>query len=211
MTDPTPAWMATPDDVAALLRARTKDETGRELGVWSDATRPTLAEVEHLIAMAAGQATDADGPGAACAPLCRNVIALHTACLIELSYFPEQVQTARSPYEHLKDMLTDATSAFGACKSSGSPDDPGAGEGYSYFSLNVDSETTARVYGGDSVDGWRSPEFPATWQLACVAPTPATPAHIVEVEPPPPPPFDLSIGYPGEGDPDRGLPPIVNP
>ena len=203
MSEPIPDWMATPSDVAALLRARTKDDTGRELGEWSDETRPTLDEVQQLIDLAAMQASDADGPSGACGPLCRNVIALHAACLVELSYFPEQVRSDRSPYTELKELLTDARSAFDTCKRAGSPDDPGAGEGYGYHSLPVVPATTDAAY------GWRSPEHPATWQLACVAPTPTTPARIVEPEPEPLPLTDIEIGYPGEGDPARGLPPII--
>src|SRR5262245_21388574 len=183
MTDPLPVWCATPEDVAALLRARTKDDTGRGLGVWTDATRPTLAEVEHLIELAAGQATDADGPADACMPICRNVIALHAACLIELSYFPEQVRTQRSPYSELRELLEDAQTAFDTCRKSGSPDDPGTGEGYGYFSLPVTPETTALGYGY----GWRNPEDPSTWRKPCFAPTPETPALIDEPEPPPQP------------------------
>lgn len=195
MTDPQPAWLATPDDVAAILRARTKDDTGQELGAWTDATRPTLAEVEHLIALAAGQTTDADGPVDACALLCRNVIALQAACLVELSYFPEQVRSDRSAYAELKDLLTDARAAFDTCRASGSPDDPGSsGEGYGYHSLNVDPETTARYYGGVGVWGWRYPEDPRWWQNPCAAPTPSTPALIAEHEPPPEPLPNIVVG-----------------
>lgn len=204
MTDPVLLWMATPDDVAALLRARTKDDHGVELGTWTEDTRPTLAEVEQLLALAAGQATDVDGPGEACAPLCRNVIALHAACLIELSYFPEQVRSDRSPYTELRDLLTDARTAFDNCRAAGSPDDPGAGEGYSYHSLPIVPATTAEY-----VWGWRNPEYPRTWRKPCFAPTPETPALISEPEPPPPPPIDVVLGHPAEGDAEQGLPPII--
>jgi hypothetical protein len=70
MSTPTYPWLATPEDVAALLRSRTKDDAGRELGAWTDATRPTLVDVEQLIALAAGQTTDADGPRARRARRC---------------------------------------------------------------------------------------------------------------------------------------------
>jgi hypothetical protein len=205
MSTPTYPWLATPEDVAALLRSRTKDDTGRELGAWSDATRQTLDEVEHLLTLAAGQATDADGPAAACAPLCRNVIALHCACLVELSYFPEQVRSDRSPYSELRDMLVDARTAFDACRASGSPDDAGTGEGRGYHSLPATPETTALAYGY----GWRDPEYPATWRNPCFAPTPETPANIAEPDTPPEPLTDIVIGHPAEGDVAQGLPPII--
>jgi hypothetical protein len=199
------AWEATPDDVAALLRARTKDTNGVELGAWTNATRPTLAEVETLIALAAGQITGPDGPGDTCAPICRSAIAYQAACLIELSYFPEQIRSDRSPYSELKDLLDQAVEALHACVTSGSTDGQGGGEGFGYHSLPVVPATLATYY----PDGWRYPEYPATWQQACVAPTPDTPARVLIPEPPPEPLPDVQIGYPGEGDPERGLPPII--
>jgi len=202
-------WVATPEDVAAILRARTKDDTGRELGVWSDSTRPTLPEVQQLIDLAAAQIAGPSGPGDRCAPICRAAIAYQAACLIELSYFPEQVRSDRSPYSELKDLLDQTLEALTACVEGGaSGGSQGGGEGYSYHSLNVDPETTAMYYGG-APWGWRYPEHPATWQLACVAPTPETPADIVELEPPPEPLQVIEIGYPGEGDAERGLPPVI--
>jgi hypothetical protein len=134
-----------------LLRSRTKDDAGRELGAWTDATRPTLVDVEQLIALAAGQTTDADGPAStSCSSLCRNVIALHAACLVELSYFPEQVRSERSPYSELRELLVDARAAFDTCRAAGSPDDPGAGAGYGYHSLPTTPLTTYNAYGGDA-------------------------------------------------------------
>jgi hypothetical protein len=35
-------WACTPEEVAALLRARTKDAQMTETGMWSAETRPTL-------------------------------------------------------------------------------------------------------------------------------------------------------------------------
>lgn len=34
----------------------------------------------------------------------RNVVALHVALFIELTYYPEQINSNRSPYEQLKDL-----------------------------------------------------------------------------------------------------------
>lgn len=203
--DETVVWLATPDDVAALLRARTKDANGVELGAWSDVTRPTLDDVQSLLDLAAGQITGPTGPGDTCAPLCRAAIAYQAACLVELSYFPEQVRSDRSPYGELKDLLDQAVTSLSACVTSGGADGQGGGEGFGYHSLPVVPATLDAYY-----DGWRYPEHPATWQLSCVAPTPATPAAVVIPEPPPEPPIDVQIGYPGPGDPARGLPPIVH-
>jgi hypothetical protein len=204
MTIPEPLpWLATPEDVAALLRARTKDETGRELGSWSDATRPTYDEVAQLIELARMQATDADGPAqTACGPLCRTVIALHAACLVELSYFPEQVRSDRSPYSELRDMLTDAQAAYSLCREAGSPD-ASVGEGWTYHSLPV------RPAISEQLIGWRNPEFPRTWQRPCFPPTAAEPANIDEPDRLGEPVQDIVIGHPAEGDVELGLPPII--
>jgi hypothetical protein len=52
--DNPPAYTPTTTDVARLLRARTKDATGVELGDWSAETRPTDTEVADLIDQATG-------------------------------------------------------------------------------------------------------------------------------------------------------------
>jgi hypothetical protein len=168
--EPSVAWLPTPDDLAALLRARTKDANGAELGHWSDATRPTDVEVQTLINMAAAELTDADGPGDPCAPRCRSAVAYRAACLIELSYFPEQVRSDRSPYTELKELADAALDAFRTCLTSGTGEAGTSGEGYSYHSVPV-------------VPAW----------LADTPPSDVEPARILEPEPPPLPPIDVSI------------------
>lgn len=206
MTQPI-TWIATPADVAAVLRARTKDDTGQEIGEWTDATWPTLEQVQELIDLASAQLVGPNGPGDSCARISRAAITYQAACLVELSYFPEQVRSDRSPYSELKDLLDQAVTALDTCIQSGGADGQGGGEGYSYHSLPIVPETTALYY--DRAWGWRYPEYPATWQNPCFPPTEATPARIVELEPPPEPPIDIVIGHPAEGDPERGLPPII--
>lgn len=49
-----PIYTPTPADVAQLLRARTKDSHGTEVGDWTDDTRPTAEEVQGLILQAVG-------------------------------------------------------------------------------------------------------------------------------------------------------------
>lgn len=93
-------------DVGALLRARTKDDDGNELGTFTTNTRPTDAQVSVLIQNAQDfvtAAVDTDIPELAW-PMARSVIALRAAMLVELSYFPEQIPTGRSPYENLRVM-----------------------------------------------------------------------------------------------------------
>jgi hypothetical protein len=108
-------WPATPDDVAALLRARTQDNTDEELGEWTDNTRPTLSEVERLLAMAQSAITGRTGPLTPEVLVCSTAddimtqaattVALLAAMLVELSYFPEQVQSSRSAYEQYRDLV----------------------------------------------------------------------------------------------------------
>lgn len=108
-------------DVAALLRARTKVNGGRELGTFADGqTRPGETEVTGLIddaadevlgkvvgidtTLAPGSAYNA--PGSRYERRIRSAIALYAAILIELSYFPEQVEASRSAagtYQQLYD------------------------------------------------------------------------------------------------------------
>jgi hypothetical protein len=87
--------------VAALLRARTKDNNGNELGHWTADTRPTETEVSLLIGNAA-QAVSDELPGDVPIELYGSFsfcTQLMTACMIEKSYFPEQVASGRSAYD----------------------------------------------------------------------------------------------------------------
>jgi hypothetical protein len=47
--DPAASWRPQVEDVAALLRARTKDANGEEHGTFDDSTRPNAIQVEILI------------------------------------------------------------------------------------------------------------------------------------------------------------------
>jgi hypothetical protein len=98
-------------DVAALLRARTKDSAGVEVGTFNDDTRPTSSQVLTLIdqAVADVQAWLGPNPPPELAGAARAAAALDTACLIELSYFPEQVQAGRSAFPAYKQLLDDKT------------------------------------------------------------------------------------------------------
>jgi len=113
---------ATPDSVAALLRARTKDSNGQELGHWTQDTRPTLEQVEEQLDMArtlteldVGVIPDTCRKGA------EAVIAFHAALLIEKSYWPEQVQSERSAYQQLSDEYERYRQALVACVQGNQP------------------------------------------------------------------------------------------
>lgn len=106
----------TVEEVALLIRARTKDSNGHEVGTFDDDTRPTGDEVELQI-------------DAAFSLVCTRLPALHTldtsllpavvslvayraALRIEKSYFPEQVRTDRSAYDQLYAEYTDDLAAL---------------------------------------------------------------------------------------------------
>jgi hypothetical protein len=107
---------AGPGDVAALLRARTKDTDGRELGEWTEETRPTVTEVEQkieiaraLVGLNAGAIPDPCREGA------ETAVALLAAMLVEQSYFPEQVADNRSPYQMLERLYAQASAGLAEC------------------------------------------------------------------------------------------------
>jgi hypothetical protein len=84
----------TVDSVAQILRARTKDDQGQELGTFTAATRPTDVQVSGLIATAQADVIAQTGPllGVLTQEAARSAVAMRTAMLVELSYFPEQVR-----------------------------------------------------------------------------------------------------------------------
>jgi hypothetical protein len=97
------AWRPTVDDVAALLRARTKNGSGNEVGTFDNTTRPTDIEVERLITNGVAKVASVVGYTLPddCWEEAAHLACLVAACQIELSYWPEQVRTERSPYSML--------------------------------------------------------------------------------------------------------------
>jgi hypothetical protein len=106
---PTSDWKPQLTDVGAILRARTKDSVGNELGTFNAETRPTDQQVFILIGQGVSDVSMAIGgevPPAYWQDAV-NLAALATALKIELSYFPEQINTGRSPYPQLKQLFDD--------------------------------------------------------------------------------------------------------
>jgi hypothetical protein len=101
----------TVDEVAEILRARTKDSMDREVGTFDEDTRPTADEVEkHIDAAYAVLSVRIPPPATLSAPLqsaMAVLVAYRAAMRIEKSYFPEQVRTDRSPYEQLRQEYLD--------------------------------------------------------------------------------------------------------
>jgi hypothetical protein len=189
-------WRPTADEVARLLRARTKDATGTEVGAWTSDTRPSLSEVEDLIdqaveLMQARTGTDLAEP---CASGAHRLAGLLAAMLVELSYFPEQVNSDRSAYPEYKRLYDDGMNALAECIAQ-SGEGGRTGYGLNYYSVPVIPETTARLLGGvggwDALlgpwgdvgaDHWPEAENPANWRET--------------LQPPrePPLPEDLPVG-----------------
>ena len=100
---PPEAW-PTVDGVAALLRARTKTNTGVEVGTFTDDTRPTGTQVTAHIADAVQAVADELAGAEVPESLYGSFswcVKRYVACDIEKSYFPEQVQSSRSAYDQL--------------------------------------------------------------------------------------------------------------
>lgn len=98
------------DAVGAILRTRTRTPGGQEVGTFNAETTPTNVQVSELIADAVADLGAALGPDIPDAPgddpdayrtAAARLAALGAALEVELTYFPEQVATGRSPYPQL--------------------------------------------------------------------------------------------------------------
>ena len=139
-----PVDPCTNQDVADLLRARTKDSNGTEQGKWTTDTRPTPAEVDNLITLAHGDVVAQTGAelDTRLAESARSMIALRAAMLVELSYWPEQVRSDRSAYPEYWRLYTDGmTALLDSIESGGAAVDQ-----FTFGSLPVRSWTRTAVY-----------------------------------------------------------------
>src|SRR5262249_46079075 len=79
-----------------------KDSNGQELGTFTTATRPTAVQAQEAIDHAVVALHEKVGPiSERCAETAQLAAAYGAAAEIELSYFPEQARTDRSPYQFL--------------------------------------------------------------------------------------------------------------
>lgn len=154
------------EDVAALLRARTKDAEGREVGTFNDETRPNAEQVELHIDAALGLVSlriPLTVPEQ-WQPAVATLVAYRAALRIEKSYFPEQVRTDRSAYDQLREEYLDDLRALEEALA-------GAGESGGYGKTGAHSEWTPtflKVYGsayGLDPGHWPEPENPANWRV----------------------------------------------
>lgn len=91
-----------------MVRTRTKNRLGNELGVFTTETKPTLVEAEKILNSATKKVVATIGSSTPCtdelADDATACIHLRAAMMIELTYFPEQVESNRSPYEKYKEL-----------------------------------------------------------------------------------------------------------
>lgn len=101
---PNTDYIPSPADVADHNTSRTRTKYGRLLGVFSDATTPTDAQVERVIAKALLDVSDMIGDDIPQALWddAANLVALKAAMQIELDYFSEQISSGRSIYAQLE-------------------------------------------------------------------------------------------------------------
>lgn len=143
-------------DVAAVLRARTKDLTGDELADFTENTRPTGEEVERLIEIAYDEVTAVSGLHLAprCAGLARVLIIVRAAMWVEGSYWPEQVRSDRSIFTELADRYDDGLPILRDCVAGNLPGDGAAEDdlaGYRFGVLDVHGWTASPYYGTPDV------------------------------------------------------------
>lgn len=91
--------------VADQIPTRTKDQYGNEVGTFNSNTRPTDTQVSRLIGEHVGDVANiigADIPSELFADA-NTAVAERVAMAIEMAFFPEQVNSDRSPYKQIKE------------------------------------------------------------------------------------------------------------
>lgn len=144
MSTTQPAGRPTVDEVALLLRARTKDSNNHEVGTFDDDTTPTGDQVEaHIdvaMALVGVRFLPAEKMTTEAQAAFAGLVAYRAALRIEKSYFPEQVRTDRSAYTQLREEYLDDLQAFTEAMAGGGGE--GAWPSYDIAMLPVGSWTS---------------------------------------------------------------------
>jgi hypothetical protein len=135
-------YLPTISTVGALLRARTVDKSGTEVGTFTKDTKPTQEEAMILIRQAGRDVSLKLGPEIPEAYLedARHLVALKAAMLIELSYYPEQVAANNSPYDRYKVLYDEGLPSLvmAVTDAEGAEGDTEAASGLAHFAFPVD-------------------------------------------------------------------------
>lgn len=111
--------------VASLIRSRTKDSNGNEVGTFNDETRPTDVQAAEAIANQVALLHAKVGTvGPDCSGLAQMVVAYGAAAEIEASYFAEQARRDMSPYPYLIARYEEYVTGLVACVEGNLPDYP---------------------------------------------------------------------------------------
>jgi hypothetical protein len=108
------AYLPSVAQVGARERARTIDRSGVELGTFTGNTKPTDSEVISLIRQAGRDVSIKLGGDVPEQYIndARELIAIRTAMLIELSYYPEQVAANNSTYDRYKTLYDEGLASM---------------------------------------------------------------------------------------------------
>lgn len=129
MSNNSDSYRPTIAQVASIIRARTKDKYGSELGTFNADTRPTGDQVTDLIDLALGMASAAIGqsvPSILWEPV-SGLVAVNAASLIQASYWPEQVQNNTTLFDFWNNWYNEGIKAMAlAVRAENEGDDEGA-------------------------------------------------------------------------------------
>ena len=112
------------NDVGVLLRARTVDEDGNEIGTFDVSTRPTHEQVETYIDQAIDEIVTRVGTQTLreeYAANASNLAAIRAAMTVELSHYPEQVNEGQSSFDQLQRLYDTGVQALADAIRDGSP------------------------------------------------------------------------------------------
>lgn len=129
--------------VGALIRARTRDENGTELGTFTDQTRPTEAEVSVFIDQAMAEVflriplDNVADLGERLLDYALYVVAIRAAMAVELSYHPDRTEEG-SAYGRLRELFEQAMTALMALADTTGADDTPYGD---FASIPIKSPT----------------------------------------------------------------------
>lgn len=97
-----PNWAPAVVQVAARIMARTRLDNGGSAGTFTSETTPTAQQVTEVVSQAVSLMRPRLGPVPdVLADQAQALAALRAAYMVELAYFPEQVDTSISPFNAL--------------------------------------------------------------------------------------------------------------